>query len=76
MAFGNVALHLGAQDQLGLEFGDLCLYRQVVVADQCLYPVELGRVAHLAGKFAAVGAQAHHLKAHFLAGHAGCGDGM
>ena len=76
LALGDVALHLGAQNQLGLQGVDLVFDFQVVVGDQRFNAVAFGTVAHFAGKFAAVAAQAHHLKAHLLAGDAGRGHHM
>ena len=73
LALGDVALHLRAQNQLGLQRVDLGFDFQVVVGDQGFDAVAFATVAHLAGKFAAVSAQAHHLKTHLLAGDAGGG---
>eukprot|EP01136_Pigoraptor_vietnamica_P016177 Opistho-1_new@59960 len=75
-ALGDVALHLRAQHQLGLQLGDARLHVEVVVADQRLHAVERGRVAHLARELAAVGAQADHGEAHFLRGDARGGHHM
>ena len=44
-AFGNVALHLGTQYQLGLQFSHLGFNFQVVVGDQRLNAIQLGGVA-------------------------------
>ena len=55
---GDVALHLRAQHQLGLQLGDLGLDLEIVVGDQRLDAVALGGLAHLAGELAAVGAEA------------------
>ena len=74
MALGDVALHLRAQNQLGLQLRDLRLYGQVVVADQGLDAIELGGVAHFAGEFAAVGAHANDLKAHLVLRKTGGGN--
>ena len=71
-----MALHLGPQDQFGLQFGDARLNFQVVVADQRVDTIELGRIAHITGKLAAVSADADDSKAHFLSGHFGSGDRM
>jgi hypothetical protein len=49
-ALGDVALHLRAQHQFGLQFGDLGLDLEVVVADQRLDPVQLGGLADLAAR--------------------------
>ena len=76
MALGDVALHLRAQNQLGLQLGDLFLYGQVVVADQGLDAIQLGGVAHFAGEFAAVGAHADDLKAHLVLRKTRCSDHM
>ena len=69
--FGNMALHLRTEHQLWLQFNDALLDLQVVIADQGLHVVQLGGLAHLARKLAAVGADANHLEAKFLACHAG-----
>ena len=71
-----MALHLRAQHQLGLQLGNARFDFEVVVADERLHAIQLGRVAHFAGKFAAVGADADHGKAHFLAGHLGRSHGV
>ena len=75
-ALGAVALHLGAQHQLGCRLGHRLLHRQVVVGDQGFKPQLLGRSPHLPRLLAAVAAQAHHLKAQLLAGDAGGGHRM
>ena len=62
-AFGDVALHLRAEHELGLRFGDLGFDLEVVVADQRLDAVQLGGLADLACELAAVGAQADHCEA-------------
>ena len=69
-ALGNVAFHLSAQNQLGLQGTYLLFDLQVVVGDQGLHAIQLGGVAQLAREFPAVGAHAHHLEAHFLVGNA------
>jgi hypothetical protein len=61
-ALGDVAFHLRAQHQLGLQLGDARFHLEVVVGDQRLDAVELGGLAHFARELAAVGAQADHLK--------------
>ena len=63
---GDVALHLRAEHQFGLQFGDPGLDFEIVVGDQRLDAVAFGRLAHLAGEFARVGSQADDLEAEFL----------
>ena len=75
-ALGAVALHLGAEHQLGSRLGNCRFHRQVVVADQRLQAQLPGGGAHLTGLLAAVAAQAHHLEAQLAAGDAGGGDGV
>ena len=53
---GDVAFHLGAEDQLRLRRLDRRLDLEVVLADQRLDIVQLRCLADVAGKFAAVGA--------------------
>jgi hypothetical protein len=71
---GDMALHLGAQNQLGLEFGDGALDLQIVVGDQRRDAVFFGGGADLAGEFAVVGAQADDLEAQLFGRDAGGGD--
>ena len=73
---GAVALHLGAEHQLGSRFRHGFLHGEIVVADQGLQAQLLRGGAHLAGQLTAVGAQAHHLEAQLAAGDAGGGDGV
>jgi hypothetical protein len=47
-ALGDVALHLRAEHQFGLQLGDPRLDLEIVVGDQRLDAVELGGLAHLA----------------------------
>ena len=63
---GDVPLHLRAEHQFGLQLGDLRLDFQIVVGDQRLDAVALGGLAHLAGEFAAVGAEADDGEAELL----------
>ena len=51
--------------QFGLQFRDLGFDLEVVVGDERLDAVERGGLAHLAGEFAAVGAEADDLEAEF-----------
>ena len=67
---GNVALHLGTQYQLGLQFGDRPLNGEVVVGNKRLEPIFCRQRTHIAGALSAVGAQTHHLKTHFVPRHA------
>ena len=73
---GDVALHLGSQNQFHLQFGDLRLDVQIVVGDQRLDPIELGGLAHLAGEFARIGAEPHDLEAQLRLRDARGGDGV
>jgi hypothetical protein len=68
-----VAFHLRAEHQFNLQLGDAGFDFEVVVGDQRLDAVQLGGLAHLARELAAVGADAHNLKAEFLRRHAGRG---
>ena len=49
---GDVALHLRAQNQFWAQFGNARLDLEVVVADERVDVIELGRVAHLACELA------------------------
>ena len=70
---GDVALHLRAEHQFGLQFGDLRLDIEVVVGDQRL-EAELRRgLAHGPGEFARIGAEADDVEAQFFLGHPRCG---
>ena len=67
---GNMALHLRPEQQLRVQGPDLVLHIQVVVGNQRLDAIPFGSIPHFARKLTAVGAKAHHLKAHLLVGHA------
>ena len=71
-----VALHLGAEHQLGGGLGDGRLHGEVVVTDQGFETELSGGSAQLAGLLAAVAAQPHHLETQFAAGDASGGDGV
>ena len=58
----------------GRSGGDARLDLQVVVGDQRLDAVPARRLAHLAGEFAAVGAEADHVEAQLVARHPRGGD--
>ncbi len=70
---GNVALHLGAQHQFRVRFGNLGLYFQIIVRDERLDAVALCRLAHVASEFSGVGTQAHNGKAKLFRRNARCG---
>ena len=74
MPLGDVALHLGAQDQLGLQLGDLGLDLEIVVGDQRLDAIGPGRLTHLAGELAAISAEPDHGEAQLLGRDARGGD--
>ena len=63
---GDVALHLGAEDEFGLERGDLLLDLEIVVGDQRLDAVELGGLTDLTGEFPRIGAEADDLEAELV----------
>ena len=76
VSLGNMALHLRAQNQLGLQTLDLGFDFQIVVADQRFYAIGFGAVSDIPSEFAAVGAHANDFKAHFFAGNPGGRDHM
>ena len=71
-----MALHLRAQDQFGLQFGNARFDFQIVVADQRFDAVKFGSFTHFTRKLTAVGTYANDGKAHFLGGHLGGGNSM
>ena len=73
---GDVALHLGAEHQIGLKLRDLGFDLQIVVGDQRLDAVVRGGFADLARQFAAVGAEADYREAQFLVSDPRRGDGV
>ena len=75
-ALGDVALHLRAEHELGLQLLDLRLDFEIVVGDQGLDTVSLRGLADVAGEFAAVGAEADDGETELLRRDAGGGDGV
>ena len=71
---GDMALHLRAQHQFGLQFRDPGFDLEVVVGDQRLDPVEFGCLANVTAEFAAVGADPDHLEAELVGCDAGRGN--
>ena len=69
-ALGDVPFHLRAQHEFRIGGGHGLFHFQVIVADHRFYAQLGGRIAHIAGALAAVGAQAHHFKAHGFGGDA------
>ena len=72
VSLGYVALHLGAQNELGVQLLNLLFNLEVVVGDQGFDVVERCSLSDIPGKLSAVGAQSHHMKAHLFVGHT-CG---
>ena len=75
-ALGSVPLHLGAKHEFGLQRGHLRFDFQVVVGDQRFEPVLHCGVAHLAGEFARIGAQADNVEPQLFRCDACRGDRM
>ncbi len=75
-ALGDVALHLGAEHQVGRRRSDRRLHVEVVVAHQRGDAVQRRGLAQLAGELSAVAAQAHHLEAQLPCRDPGGGDGV
>ena len=75
-ALGDVAFHLGAEDQFRGGGDDGGFDVEVVVGDEGFEPVVLGAGAHGAGEFAVVAAEADDLEADLVAGDAGGGHGV
>ena len=73
---GNVAFHLRAQHQFGLQRLNGIFDRQVIVGDQRFDTVKSCRIAQIAGEFAVVAAKAHHFEAQLVTRHACRGNGM
>ena len=62
---GDMALHLRAEHQFGLQLGDLGLDFEIVVGDQRLSAARLGGLAHFSREFPRVGPEADDLEAEF-----------
>ena len=73
---GDVALHLGAEHQIGLKLRHLGFDLQVVVGDQRLDAVMGGGFPDLARHLAAVGAEADYREAQFSMSDPGRRDGV
>ena len=71
-----MALHLRAEHQFGLQRLDRLLDLEIVVGDQRLDAVQLGRLAQIAGEFAIVAAEPDDFEAELVARDAGGGDGV
>ena len=54
---GDVALHLGAENEFRLQFGDLRLDFEIVVGDERFGSAGFGLAAHLAGELPRIGSQ-------------------
>ena len=65
-----MALHLGTQYQLRLQFGDRPLDGEVVIGNERLEPILSRQRPHITGALPAVGAKTHHLKTHLVPRHA------
>ena len=75
-ALGDMPLHLRAQHQLGLQLGDGGFDLEIIVRDERFEAIQLGRLAHVAGVFASIGAEAADSEPQFARGNAGGRDGM